>query len=591
MELRNIILPSRGRSTTWDIDIANDNIITSIRPAAAATANNDGTATEGEQPPPPPPPSVVLPTLCHPHVHLDKAYILTCNHPRSSSPDRHDHDHPDYADLAPQDGSFQEALRNTARAKERYTPADLRLRGAQLLAAGYAQGVTCARAFVEVDRVTGTRGVAAAAELRRQFAGLVDVQVCAFAQDPVFSSSSSSSSADHDDDDGGENRREMERALREHAADVDVLGATPYVEASRGTSLANIDWAVRTALERGLHLDFHLDYNLGDHDHRGYSRPDELPLVYAVLCYLHAHDWVGRADPAKTVVLGHCTQLTRLAHDDLRDLAALIRAWKLPVHFVGLPTSDIYMMGRPAGGSARDGGEMLDIEALAESTPRDKLGDFNTHYERMLAALRRRRHRRSGSRDRREPGGGGGGDDDEQAPHSRPRGTLQVPDLIKDYGLDACLGVNNVGNAFTPFGTGDPLQLASWGVGLYHAGTPADAELLYGCVSWRARRAIGCVSRRREQEQQQQQQQQLGKEEEDEQELREGEAWRPMLMFKNQREIEIGGGGAGPGKPAVSVPARQRRDIKDIVWDPPEASLRQVLQNVEATASPPRTMT
>lgn len=75
--------------------------------------------------------------------------------------------------------------------------------------------------------------------------------------------------------------------------------------------------------------------------------------------------------------------------------------------------------------------------------------------------------------------------------HHRTRGTLHVPSLIKDHNLQACLGVNNIGNAFTPHGTCDPLTLACYGVGIYQAGTEADAELLYECVSTRAKKAIG----------------------------------------------------------------------------------------------------
>jgi hypothetical protein len=71
------------------------------------------------------------------------------------------------------------------------------------------------------------------------------------------------------------------------------------------------------------------------------------------------------------------------------------------------------------------------------------------------------------------------------------RGTLAVPQLIRKHGLNACLGINNIGNAFTPHGSCDPLTLACHGIGIYNAGTKEDAEVLYECVSTRARAAIG----------------------------------------------------------------------------------------------------
>jgi hypothetical protein len=50
--------------------------------------------------------------------------------------------------------------------------------------------------------------------------------------------------------------------------------------------------------------------------------------------------------------------------------------------------------------------------------------------------------------------------------------------MIKRYGLQATLAVNNVGNAFTLHGSCDPLSVASLGVGIYQARTKTDAETL-----------------------------------------------------------------------------------------------------------------
>ena len=63
--------------------------------------------------------------------------------------------------------------------------------------------------------------------------------------------------------------------------------------------------------------------------------------------------------------------------------------------------------------------------------------------------------------------------------------------MITKYGLKGAIAINNVGNAFTPHGSCDPLGIASMGVGIYHAGTKGDAHLLYECVSTRAKEAVG----------------------------------------------------------------------------------------------------
>ncbi|KAI1082665.1 Metallo-dependent hydrolase [Whalleya microplaca] len=457
MRLDNIIFPSKEESaevSRWDIELEKG-VVRQIIPS-----KQDSDA----------PSKLLLPALCHPHIHLDKPFILTCNHATTTGC-------PNYSDLVPKAGSFSEALSNTSSAKERYTEEDLYLRGSQLLAASYRQGVTSLRAFVELDHVTGTLPLTTAIRLREDFSHLVEVQICAFAQDPIFSTSH-----------GETNRSIIAAALSGYASSIQVLGTTPYVEESREAALENIEWAITTAIRHGLHLDFHLDYNLNPPDHCE-------PLTISTIELLKKHDWVAHADSSKTIVLGHCTQLSVLEDSDLQQLAQSIISSKLPIHFVGLPTSDIFMMARPT-----------------EAT---------------------------------------------KATHTRPRGTLQVPSMIKDLGLSACIGVNNVGNAFTPYGTGDPLQIASWGVGIYHAGTTSDARLLYGCVSWLARRAIGLDAGA------------------DCDEVVEGRSLRGMLLVENIRHIELLG---ASNEGALKVPARQRTGYRDVVWDPPDVVLRSVVE-------------
>jgi hypothetical protein len=404
------------------------------------------------------PPSLLLPSLCHPHIHLDKAFLLTSNTDR-------------YRDLAPTTGTFSEALSNTASAKARYDIPDLTFRGAQLIAESVQAGVTSMRAFVEVDHTVGTKCIEAAVALKKRFAKDCFVQICAFAQDPIFS-------GEHD----YQNRSLLEKALAEFKDEIDVLGTTPYVESDHKTAIRNIEWAVHAALQRNIHLDFHLDYNLDE---------EQPAAVWDVVRVLSKTEWPRKTD--KTVVLGHCTRLTLFPDPALKRLALEIKRGGFPISFVGLPTSDLYMMGRPGQG-----------EIIGQ----------------------------------------------------RPRGTLQAPTLLREpYSLNCAIGINNVGNAFTPWGSADPLRLASLGVGIYHAGTTADAELLYECVSTRARRAIGLESVERL-------------------EAREGDSvvageW---LVFKsNDTEMKMLGSG-------TMVPRRMRKTVQDVVWDPPVMEERIVLR-------------
>ncbi|KAI1262035.1 hypothetical protein F5Y18DRAFT_439934 [Xylariaceae sp. FL1019] len=453
MILRNVIHQGGdGSLTPWDIELEGGRVKTT-RPS------------EADQNMPSP---LLLAPLCHPHIHLDKAYILTCNH--KSSPT-----YPDYSDLGLKAGSFQEALTNTSRAKQRYTADDLYLRGSQLLATSYGQGVTALRAFVELDHVTGTLPLTTAMRLQKDFGHILEMQICVFAQDPIFSTAHAQA-----------NRAAITDALAQYSPSnlIGALGTTPYVEASREASLANLEWAITTALAYKLHLDFHLDYNLN-------SSPR--PLIVSVIDLLEKHGWAKRAEKSKTIVFGHCTQLTVVDDAERRTIASAILSSKLPIHFVGLPTSDLFMMGRPS---------------------------TETRYSQH-----------------------------------RPRGTIHVPSMIREHGLSACLGVNNVGNAFTPFGTGDPLQLASWAVGIYQAGTDDDAALLYDCVSRRARQAIGLEIAHNDI-------------------LRPGLSLRGMLLLKTAEFISVP---AVDSRSVMTVVSRRRLTVRDVVWDPPESSLRSII--------------
>ncbi|CAK7219276.1 hypothetical protein SCUCBS95973_003764 [Sporothrix curviconia] len=534
MKLRNVVFPQPDgaggplQPQLWDIGLV-DGVVESAEPSEMhADGEENGTVSH-----------LLLPPLCHPHLHLDKALLLTSSGCCGDGSDAED-DKVNYSDLLPQSGSFAEALQTTAVAKTRFTAPDLRRRGLQLLATSCAQGVTSARVFVEVDAEAagqGTVAVTVARELQLLFekSSRMALQVCAFAQEVLFTGTA-----------GPANRAAMEAVLAANRTEgkeegsrstISVLGVTPYVEQSREKALQNIDWAVTTALEYGLHLDLHLDYNLKAYSGSSSSSTDadSKPLIFALLDTLIRHRWTERAvsgDPAgvkkkarpKTVVVGHATQLTCLPRPQLTRLATVIREHQLPVSFVGLPTSDLYMMGRQQQSGI--------AASLGETTL------------------------------------------------SAPRGTLPVPALIRDFGLNACLGVNNVGNAFTPHGTGDPLHLACWGVGLYHAGTGPDAQLLYGSVSWRARAAIGMDD---DDEEAVDWEKPLG----NPKEHLVGKRIGRLLAVANKRNIQLPQALQLPSAKAdlgmeidailSRIPARPRLAFRDVVWDPPDISLRKVV--------------
>jgi cytosine/adenosine deaminase-related metal-dependent hydrolase len=376
LNLTNVTLP--GTSHPSDLTITS-NKITSIKPHSPSSQQENPNIHS-------PSAALLAPSLCHPHIHLDKPYLIS---------------HPRFRDTQTlKDGNFAEAMSLTSEAKQNFTYEDLLERGQRLLDESIEAGVTHIRAFVEIDAVVGTKCLEAGLQLKRTVENQCMVQICIFAQVPIFSDS-------EDEEEGNTVKNLLAQESGSHG--VDVIGSTPYVEADRDRMEKNVEWMVGLAIGSHMHLDFHLDYNLD---------PNEEPLVWFVLKTLEEKRW-NEKNSGKTIVLGHCTRLSLFSDQEWKKLAEEIG--DLPVSFVGLPTSDLFMMRTP----------------------------------------------------------------------ERTRGTLPIPSMIKDYGLNACIGVNNIGNAFTPQGSCDPLSLACSCIGVYSAGTKEDAEVLYECVSTRAREAIG----------------------------------------------------------------------------------------------------
>ncbi|KAI5119204.1 hypothetical protein M0805_004459 [Coniferiporia weirii] len=258
---------------------------------------------------------LLLPSLCHSHIHLDKCYILDRGEPLTT-------------------GDFAEALRVTSDVKATFkdNTADLYARGDRLVRASVEAGVTSMRAHVEVDKTVGDVCLDVGLKLKDAWSGICDIHIAMFMQDPIF--------------DGpeellpGTNASVFTEALQRVPLPT-AVGSAPYVERTRAQQLANICFILTLAIQHDLHADFHLDYDLTPLPESADS--DSAPLIYYLLAQLHELRWAERM-PGRTVVVGHATRLTLFSAAQLRDLRA--RIGDLPVFFVGLPQSDVYMMGR-----------------------------------------------------------------------------------------------------------------------------------------------------------------------------------------------------------------------------------------------------
>jgi cytosine/creatinine deaminase len=240
------------------------------------------------------------------HLHLDKSRINDRYRVRVSSLDG--------------------AIRETARIKAGFTEQDIYERAQATLRDCISHGTTTVRTHVEVDEVVGLRGFHALQRLAADYADLVDLELCVFAQEGLTHSPAG--------------QRLLDRALGEGAA---AIGGAPYADRDPAGQL---DLVFAYARRHDVPIDLHLD--LAD--------TTEGMLIEDLCERTVAAGWQGR------VTAGHVTQLSYVEPGRRDEIADLIAASGIAVTV--LPATDLYLSGR-AYRAARPRG-VLDVRPLLD---------------------------------------------------------------------------------------------------------------------------------------------------------------------------------------------------------------------------------
>lgn len=231
---------------------------------------------------------LVLPGFVESHIHLDKAFV---------------------ADRAPglrADGPSPQAL--VAELKKAFTVDDIHQRARRALELALRHGCTAVRTHVEIDPYVGLRGVEALQRLQAEFAGLLDMQLVAFAQEGIF----------HDDVTQGMLREALQMGLQ-------VLGGCPYMDHDQRR---HIDWCFDTAEACNVPLDFHAD-----------SSDDPAMLT----CDYIAEQTIARGLQGR-VTLGHLCTLDVLDPEHRARVIDKLRQARL--HTISLPATELHVKGR-----------------------------------------------------------------------------------------------------------------------------------------------------------------------------------------------------------------------------------------------------
>jgi len=226
------------------------------------------------------------------HIHLDKAEIL------------------DRVEIV--EGTLPEAVRETAKAKAGFTVEDVYARASRVVESAVLHGTVAMRSFVEIDPRAGMRSFEAIKAVKADYAHLIDIQICAFAQE------------------GLTNEPETEAMLAAALANgADLVGGCSYTDPD---PTAHINRIFDLADRFGVDADFHTDFDL---------KPENADLP-AIIAETIRRGFQGR------VACGHVTKLAAWTGEEVDAIGA--RLAKAGVGVIALPATDLFLLGRDKTG-------------------------------------------------------------------------------------------------------------------------------------------------------------------------------------------------------------------------------------------------
>ncbi|MDF2836816.1 MAG: Cytosine deaminase [Paenibacillus sp.] len=231
---------------------------------------------------------LLLPGFVEPHIHLEKAYLLS--------------------EMEKEAESLAEAIAMTARMKENFRPADMIERAARVFREASKRGVVHMRCHAEVDPVLGLSAVEAALAVRESLGHLLDLQIVAFPQEGIMCAPGTAEL--------------MEEAMK---LGVDAVGGITY---QNEDTAEHLDFVFRLAERYGKPLDLHVDFS---------DDPKQLAIA----------DIARRTIAAGmqgSVSAGHVTSLGAIPRMEAEQAADLIA--EAGISIISLPLTDLFMNGR-----------------------------------------------------------------------------------------------------------------------------------------------------------------------------------------------------------------------------------------------------
>jgi cytosine deaminase len=231
---------------------------------------------------------LVLPGFVESHIHPDKAFIA------------------DRTEGLRAGGPTAQTL--VAELKKQFTVDDIYQRARKALELAVRHGCTTMRAHVEIDAFVELRGVEAMRRVQKDLAGILDLELIAFAQEGIF----------HD----GVTKDLLREGLK---MGLKWLGGCPYMDKDQR---GHIDWFFETAQELGVPLDFHADSS------------DDPALI--TCDYIAEH--TIKLGMQGRVTVGHLCMLDVLEPAHRARVMAKLR--EAGIHVISLPATEMHVKAR-----------------------------------------------------------------------------------------------------------------------------------------------------------------------------------------------------------------------------------------------------
>ena len=222
------------------------------------------------------------------HIHLDKACILN----RSTI----------------EEGTLNEAVEETGKAKEKFTEEDVFKRASQVVEMAIKKGTMALRTFVETDPKTKLQSFHAIKKVKEKYAFAIDIEICVFAQE------------------GLTQEKETQHLLKEALENgADLIGGCPYKDENPEN---HIEMIFEMAEKFDVNVDFHLDFDLD-------SSNSSIPKISKETL---KRNYQGR------VSIGHVTKLAAMSKSQRQEMKKLLK--EADIALTVLPATDIFLNGR-----------------------------------------------------------------------------------------------------------------------------------------------------------------------------------------------------------------------------------------------------